>query len=70
MDPARTDGGDSHSLTKSASLSKAQKDESGQPEVTTRQERLGWYLYDWANSPMWQVADVLSKWLLERMAEH
>jgi len=37
--------------------------------VTTREVR-GWYVYDWANSPFWQVADILMKWLLKRLAEY
>jgi len=60
---------DGNKVTKSSSLKKAGKDDKGQPDVTTRRELIGWYVYDWANSPMWQVADVATKWLMKRMAE-
>jgi len=37
---------------------------------TRKHEIWAWYAYDWANSPFWQVADTIMKWLLKRLAEY
>jgi UMF1 family MFS transporter len=42
---------------------------SQQNGVASLKEIRGWYLYDWANSPFFQVVDVLCTMLLKRMAE-
>lgn len=46
---------------------------AGAPEgsdgIATWHEVVGWYVYDWANSPFYQVVDTLMKVLLKRLAE-
>lgn len=41
----------------------------GEDGTVTQQEVWGWYIYDWANSPFYQVLDVIMKILLKRLAE-
>lgn len=38
-------------------------------DPATRNEIWSWYLYDFANSPFWQGADILQKWIQKRLAE-
>lgn len=38
--------------------------------VVTPKEIRGWYFYDWAFSPYYQVADIVFKWILKRLAEN